>query len=77
MRGRLSRHTLLPMGFAVGDEVLRRSAFGGWENGTITGQIGDSDTWYVTTGPGQTYMSQGRELRHVVSQISTETTGAS
>jgi hypothetical protein len=57
------------MDFAVGDEVPGRSRFGGWEPGRISGQVGDYDTWYVTAGPGQTYLSQGRELRPAVRNL--------
>jgi hypothetical protein len=52
------------MGLRVGDEVWRRGAFG-WSPGRITEQVGDHDAWYVTEGPGQTYVSQGRDLRPV------------
>jgi hypothetical protein len=57
------------MSFAVGQQVLRRSGFGGWESGLITGQVAAADAWYVTTGPGRTYLTDGHDLRPVVTEL--------
>jgi hypothetical protein len=52
------------MVFEVGMTVWRKG-MAGWEQARISGQVSDHDAWYLTTGPGQTYVANGRQLRPI------------
>jgi hypothetical protein len=56
------------MALQVGSLVLREGAFGA-EPGEITDRVGEEDCWYVTVGPGQTYICEGSDLTPVVADI--------